>query len=116
MSTATHTISDLAPEISAFCDRAVLALREKLPVCEVWLFGSQATGDAQWDSDVDLLVVLSDDHGLSRPGLECFRVVSDLHDRPAVDVAAIDMTKWRDERYRSFGLWHDVVEKGIQLL
>ena len=101
------------PEIAEFCRRAVEALRAKLPVREVWLFGSYAEGKAKPDSDVDLFVVLADDHGLKRPSLECYSVVSELKDRPATDVTMLTETYWNHPRYRSFGLWADVAEKGV---
>jgi predicted nucleotidyltransferase len=49
-------------------DACVKALSSTLPVEEIWIFGSQATGQADpYLSDLDLLVVLSDNHGIPRP-------------------------------------------------
>ena len=49
-------------------DACVKVLKSALPVEEIWIFGSQATGQADaYLSDLDLLVVLSDNHGISRP-------------------------------------------------
>ena len=59
--------------------RLVTALRESLPVEEVWLFGLFACGNAGPDSDLDLLVVLADDHGMARPTLACYRAIRKLH-------------------------------------
>lgn len=105
----------LKPEVAEFCARAVAALRAKLPVREVWLFGSQAEGTANEHSDVDLFVVLPDGHGLKRPNLECYSAVSQLDDRPSIDVLSLTQSYWENPRYRSFGLWGDVAEKGVRL-
>jgi len=49
----------------------VKALNSALPVEEIWIFGSQATGHADpYLSDLDLLVVLPDNHGIPRPHRE----------------------------------------------
>ena len=49
-------------------DACVKVLSSALPVQEIWLFGSQATGQADpYLSDLDLLVVLPDNHGIARP-------------------------------------------------
>lgn len=115
MSAVAESKIPLKPEVAEFCARAVAALRAKLPVREVWLFGSQAEGTANRHSDVDLFVVLPDDHGLKRPGLECYRAVSQLDKRPAVDVISLTQAYWHHPRYRSFGMWSDIAQKGICL-
>jgi predicted nucleotidyltransferase len=79
-------------------DRIVSALRQTLPVEEIWLFGSCARGNAGRDSDLDLLVVLADDHGLARPTLACYRAIRKLHTGIPVDVMAISCSRW--ERVR----------------
>lgn len=115
MSTIAELPSKISPEVADFCRRAVEALRAKLPVREVWLFGSHVEGRANEHSDVDLFVVLPDDHGMTRPNMECFRVVSRLINRPPVDVVSLNESRWNDPKYRTFGLWDDVVTKGIRM-
>ena len=65
----------------------VEALVRSLPVEEIWLFGSQATGTAQEDSDIDLLVILPDHHGIERPNLAAIRAISRLRKGIRADVA-----------------------------
>ena len=113
--TATQPQHALPPDIADFCRRAVEALRAKLPVREVWLFGSHAEGRAKPDSDVDLFVVLEDGHGLKEPWLECYRAVSRVKSRPSVDVLHLAESYWNHPRYRGFGMWSDIAEKGICL-
>ena len=47
-------------------DRALLGqfaqrVRARYPEAQIWAFGSRARGDAAWDSDFDLCVVVGDD-------------------------------------------------------
>ena len=114
--TALQPQRTLPPEIAEFCRRAVEALRAELPVREVWLFGSQVEGGANEHSDVDLFVVLADDHGLARPNLACLGSVSGLKDRPPVDVIALSESRWREEKAKPFGLYGDIIGKGRRLL
>ena len=96
-------------------DRLVAALRQAAPVEEVWLFGSAARGTAGPQSDLDLLVVLRDDHGLPRPTLACFQAVNHLPDVPPTDVLAISRSRWVREQAHPFGLFGDAVQDGICL-
>lgn len=95
--------------------RIVTALRQSVPVEEIWLFGSCARGNAAPDSDLDLLVVLSDDHGLARPTLACFKAVNHLPNVPPADVLAISKGRWEQERAHPFGLFGEASEEGICL-
>ena len=96
-------------------ERVVSALRRAVPVEEVWLFGSCARGDARGDSDLDLLVVLADDHGLARPNLDCYRAIRKLHTGIPTDVMAISRSRWEREQAQPFGLFGDVCREGVKL-
>ncbi len=78
--TTTSVRSSAAALIPAMVERIV---RDFEPV-QVVLFGSQARGDAQWDSDIDLLVVLpsiDNKHKAAvsiRRALRDFRVAKDI--------------------------------------
>jgi predicted nucleotidyltransferase len=96
-------------------ERVVSALRRAVPVEEVWLFGSCARGDARGDSDLDLLVVLADDHGLARPTLACYRAIRKLHTGIPTDVMAISRSRWEREQAQPFGLFGDVCREGVKL-
>jgi predicted nucleotidyltransferase len=96
-------------------ERCVAALRRALPVEEVWLFGSSARGNPGPDSDLDLLVVLADDHGLARPNLACYQAVSRLPNRPPIDILAITRSQWEFEKTHPFGLYGDAYREGVLL-
>jgi len=51
----SQTDLDLAP-----LQQIVAAIRQEIPGAEVRLFGSRARGEARTDSDVDLLITVSD--------------------------------------------------------
>jgi predicted nucleotidyltransferase len=118
-SASTASCLDLAsifgPKADGFLSRALTALREALPVEEVWMFGSCARGDARSDSDLDLLVVLADDHGLQRPNLACYRVIRKLRSGVPTDVMAISRSRWKQEQTTPFGLFGDVCREGIRV-
>ena len=95
-----------------FLSRALAALREALPIEEVWLFGSFARGKARPGSDVDLLVVLADNHGLRRPNLACYRAIRRLRSGIPTDVMAISKSRWEREQAEPFGLFGDVCREG----
>ena len=118
-SAATSAVVDLTrffgPSARGVLSRFLAALRRELPVEEVWLFGSCARGDAQPDSDLDLLVVLADGHGLARPTLACYRAIRRLHSGIPTDVLAIPRTRWEREQAEPFGLLGEVAREGVQL-
>ncbi len=105
----------LKPEVAEFCARAVAALRAKLPVREVWLFGSQAEGTANRHSDYDLMVVLSDDHGLRRPNLESYSTIRAIAGERAVDAIAITENRWLREKSEPWGFYGNIVTKGVRV-
>ncbi len=98
-----------------FLPRCPTALREQLPAEEVWIFGSCARGGAKPASDLDLLVVLADDHGLALPNLACYRAIRQLRSGIPVDVMAVSRSPWDREQESPFGLFGDVCREGVRL-
>jgi predicted nucleotidyltransferase len=98
-----------------FLQRAVEALVIHLPVSEIWLFGSAARGEAKPDSDLDLVVVLKDGHGLKQPTAECFRILFGLRNVIATDVLALSESQWAVNHDRPFGVYGEAIKEGIRL-
>ena len=95
--------------------RCVAALVSDLPVEEVWVFGSRARGEATEDSDLDLLVVLTDGHGLTRPNLASFKSAAKVRHRPPLDVIAINQRQWAYEQAHPFGLYGEIALNGVKI-
>ncbi len=107
--------TNLSPEVAEFCTRAVAALRAKLPVREVWLFGSQAEGTANEHSDFDFLVVLENNNGIYRPNLECYTTIRDAVGSEPLDVLSLPANRWETERANPAGVYSDVARKGVRV-
>ena len=56
----TITASNAAGIDSSELHRMAAEIREEIPCAQIHLFGSHARGDARPDSDVDLLITVSD--------------------------------------------------------
>ncbi len=95
--------------------RCVAALVNALPVEEVWVFGSRADGKATDNSDLDLLVVLADGHGLDRPNLASFKTAAKVRHRPPLDVIAITKSQWAYEQAHPFGLYGEIARSGVKI-
>lgn len=103
------------PRGKKIVEDTIEALRSTLPIVEVWLFGSCARRTALKGSDMDLLVVLQNNHGLLRPTLECFKVVNHVPDPVPVDVIATSEAEWEHNKRRPFGVLGSVLREGICL-
>lgn len=116
---ALENVPDLAKPFGSrgrdFLQRAVEALVRELPVAEIWLFGSSARGSARADSDLDLLVVLNDSHGLKQPTAECFRVLFGMRNVVPPDILAISQSDWAREQAHPFGVYGEVAREGVRI-
>jgi predicted nucleotidyltransferase len=113
LQTAPDLNSVFGPRGNDFLCRAVTALLEQLPVEEIWMFGSCARGMARSDSDLDLLVVLEDGHGILRPTAECFRILFCLRDVVPTDVVALSRSQWEHEKAHPFGMYGEILREGV---
>ncbi|MBM5818037.1 MAG: nucleotidyltransferase domain-containing protein [Cyanobacteria bacterium K_Offshore_surface_m2_239] len=59
--TTTPRATPTATLTEALLRQLAAEIREEIPEAEVRLFGSRARGDARPDSDIDLLITVSDD-------------------------------------------------------
>jgi predicted nucleotidyltransferase len=82
---------------------------------EIWAFASRVRGDANDQSDLDLLVVLTNGHGLARPNLAAFRAVSKLRRRPPLDILAITQSQRESGQAHPFGLYGEIAQTGQKI-
>ncbi len=74
-------------------------LREAVPEARVFLFGSQARGDAQPSSDIDILVVESEVDNAAEESVRLMRLLSDM--RVPIDLVVVSQgyaDQWRGVR------------------
>lgn len=101
-----------ADDLQRKIGKCIEALRQNLPVHEIWLFGSCARGEVTPDSDIDLLTVLDDNHGLARPGLTATAAISRQHAKLRADVLVLTASQWRREMTSPFGIYADILSNG----
>ena len=99
----------------SFLDRAIGALVENMPVEEIWLYGSQATGSAGPDSDLDLLLVLDDRHGFVRPARRALQVLRPIRESQGVDLMAIPRRTWQERCVRPVVIYAEILEHGSRI-
>jgi uncharacterized protein len=79
------------------------------------LFGSKARGDAGPESDIDLLVTLSDDDPQLRSGVRRLAARVSLEYELLLSVRAVSRSQWAElSRYR-FPLYQSIVSEGIKI-
>jgi len=89
-------------------------LLREFPAEEVWLFGSQARGDAGHDSDLDLLAVVEESN---RPGhvrsREAHAIVQDIHFPK--DIVVVTRAEWSRQEHVVNTLPYMAKKEGILL-
>ena len=65
------------------------AIQERMAARQIWLFGSAARGESTEDSDIDLLVVLPENHGFERPCFEAKLAIAKAKTGVPTDVVII---------------------------
>jgi len=91
---------------------AVLTQRHAERFVGLWLYGSQARGDAHAESDVDLLLILRQ---VDRPGKEVDRiadVIADFNIRYGVLLSVLPVDE-NTLRVADGPFWHNVRREGI---
>lgn len=98
---------DEAAALAFLRDRLVLALK---PLA-IWQFGSRARGDAEPDSDFDLLVVLPD--GLPTESYSAHRAAEPVAGCGlGYDIVPCSLSEFRKDRDTPGALVHDAVTEG----
>ncbi|MEY2563585.1 MAG: polymerase beta, Nucleotidyltransferase [Verrucomicrobiota bacterium] len=104
------------PRVQPYSEEQILAcaqvIARVLTPLEIWLFGSAASGDGNEGSDVDLLVVLQDDHKFERPTYEAVLALSRARAFVPTCVIVITESQKRDPT----PLVEDALREGRRLL
>lgn len=107
------TIPHLDSEVGLALGDAVKAIVAGFDPIKIVLFGSQASGTAQWDSDIDLLVVLPE---VKDPVADAVAVRSALGAvGRGVDVVPTDPRGIERARTRRISAIRDALETGVTL-
>lgn len=109
--------SDPAASESPYSEEQILScarvIAEAMTVREVWLFGSIARGDADGGSNVDLLVVLPDDHQYQQPTYDAKLSLAKSGTLVPTDVVVITESQ---RRAPTSPLIEDALREGRRLL
>jgi hypothetical protein len=81
----------------------------------VWLFGSKARGEADADSDIDLLVVLENVQPETRWHIWGLGADISLEYDVLLNTHIIDAARWDDERRFRGTVWREIAHDGVRL-
>lgn len=113
MNAKAQSVGPFKDEASALAflrDRLVLALKP----FAIWQFGSRARGDAEADSDFDLLVVLPD--GLPPQAYSVYRVAEPVAGCGlGYDIVPCSLSEFRRDRDVPGSLVHSILSEGREL-
>jgi predicted nucleotidyltransferase len=111
------SLSHLAPNERAAVTEYVAHIRDRFPdrVLSVTLFGSKARGDADTESDIDLLVLVDADNSEFRS--ELWRIASDISLEYNVVLSArvFAQARWAETRRIRLPLYRAIVADGVPL-
>lgn len=85
-------------------------------VVEVWLFGSKARGDFDCDSDLDVLVILSNGNHRSRDLVRLTAARVSLEDDVLINTHVLSQEQWRYLADQQTSYWQNVRRDGVLLL
>ena len=108
--------SHLLPADATLAVEAARALRSALPVEQLVVFGSRARGDAEVDSDLDLLVLLKGERSADATR-QVWEVLWDVQMKSHVSLSplVVSADQWRHGPYQATLLKQEVERDGVLL-
>jgi predicted nucleotidyltransferase len=91
------------------------ALVDDFHVRKIIAFGSCVQGEPNEHSDIDLCVIRPKDRGCTHPRWEARQAVARKRPRIAFDLLVLDLTEWECQQAAPFGVYRDVLERGVTL-
>jgi predicted nucleotidyltransferase len=92
-------------------------LRERFPerILQTILFGSKARGDSQPWSDIDILIIVSEEDWPLRQEISTLAARVSLEHDVLIGPRVIGQERWERMKQRRFGLYQNIVAEGIPL-
>ncbi len=102
----------LTPQERQAVDALVQSLRQQYPerIREIMLFGSKARGDSSPDSDIDILILVDDDHWRFSHAISKIAARISLHRDVLLGPCVISQARWT-----STILYRTAADEGILL-
>ena len=75
---------------------------------ELWAFGSCARGTARWGSDLDLLLIISDETTNPNPSLQAWRAFASSKASLPYDLVVVRQSEWTREQDNICTLFPDI--------
>ncbi len=92
-------------------------LRQRFPVEKVILYGSKARGDADEDSDIDLLIVTSRAiHWSERKAMIDALYAIEMAYDAIISILVITMSDWSEGIFTAFPLYSEIIRDGALAL
>jgi len=112
------TLDYLQPHERMAVDDCVARLYRALgdELVSLWLFGSKARGDADPDSDIDLLVVTNALDWDLRDTIQGIGAKCSLEYDVLFNTHILDRARWDEEEHYRSTLWREIQRDGVSLL
>jgi predicted nucleotidyltransferase len=100
--------------IKAFVNRLLVA--HKANISNVYLFGSQARGDVQADSDIDILVIATDSDWHLKHQISHIAADIGLEYDVLIDSHIVQESRWQEIGEAGYRFYKNVMAEGVALL